>query len=60
MSTSKKKIALWVGGLAAGVIAGTLIYQNRHKLAPQKEKLTKLAGNLQKLGLEIGKRLKTV
>lgn len=59
MSTSKAKIALWVGGLAVGVIAGALIYQNRQKLAPKKEKLTKLAGSLQRFGLEIGKRLKT-
>lgn len=59
MNTSKTKLALWIGGLAAGVVAGALIYQNREKLAPQKEKLSKLLGELQKTGEELGKKLKT-
>ena len=59
MKTSKTKLALWIGGIAAGVVAGALIYTNREKLGPQKEKLGKLLGELQKTGEELGKKLKT-
>jgi len=59
MKTSKTKLALWIGGIAAGVVAGALIYKNREKLGPQKEKLGKLLGELQKTGEELGKKLKT-
>lgn len=58
MKTSKTKLALWIGGLAAGVVAGALIYRNREKLGPQKEKLTKILGQLQKTGEELGKKVK--
>lgn len=58
MKTTKTKLALWIGGLAAGVAAGALIYQNREKLGPQKEKLSKLLGELQKTGEELGKKIK--
>ena len=58
MKTSKTKLALWIGGIAAGVVAGALIYKNREKLGPQKEKLGKLLGELQKTGEELGKKLK--
>ena len=58
MKTSKTKLALWMGGLAAGVVAGALIYRNREKLGPQKEKLTKILGQLQKTGEELGKKVK--
>lgn len=58
MKTSKTKLALWIGGLAAGVVAGALIYKNREKLGPQKVKLGKLLGELQKNGEVLGKKLK--
>lgn len=56
MKNSKTKLALWIGGLAAGVVAGALIYRNREKLGPQKEKLSKILGQLQKKGEEFGKK----
>ncbi|MCU0400154.1 MAG: hypothetical protein MUE75_03955 [Algoriphagus sp.] len=58
MKTSKTKLALWIGGLAAGVVAGTYIYRNREKLGPQKEKLSRILGQLQKTGEELGKKIK--
>jgi hypothetical protein len=58
MKTSKTKLALWIGGIAAGVVAGALIYRNREKLGPQKEKLSQLLGELQKTGKELGKKVK--
>lgn len=59
MKTSKTKLALWIGGLAAGVLAGAIIYKNRDKLSPQKEKMVKLMGNLQKVGQKLSKKLNT-
>lgn len=58
MSNSKKSWAIWLGGLAAGIAAGAVIYQNREKLGPQKEKLSKLLSELQKTGEEIGQKIK--
>ncbi|MBS4071098.1 hypothetical protein ACFPIK_04025 [Algoriphagus aquatilis] len=58
MKTSKTKLALWIGGLAAGVVAGALVYRNREKLGPQKEKLSKILVQLQKAGEELGKKVK--
>ncbi|OOG73764.1 hypothetical protein [Algoriphagus sp. A40] len=58
MSNSKKSWAIWLGGLAAGIAAGAVIYQNREKLGPQKEKLSKLLAELQKTGEEIGQKIK--
>ena len=58
MSNSRKTWAIWLGGLAAGIAAGALIYQNKEKLGPQKEKLSKLLAELQKTGEDIGKKIK--
>lgn len=58
MNNSKKSWAIWLGGLAAGIAAGAVIYQNREKLGPQKEKLSKLLAELQKTGEEIGQKIK--
>jgi hypothetical protein len=58
MKNSRTSWALWLGGLAAGVAAGALIYQNREKLGPQKDKLSKLISEMQKTGEELGKKLK--
>jgi hypothetical protein len=59
MQTSKTKIALWVGGIAAGAIVGALIYKNRDKISPKKESIAKFLGNFLKVGQELGKKLKT-
>ncbi|MBN7813133.1 hypothetical protein J0A68_19415 [Algoriphagus sp. H41] len=48
----------WLAGLASGVVAGYLLYQNREKIGPQKDKLVKLLGELQKASEDIGKKLK--
>ena len=58
MNNSRKTWAIWLGGLAAGIAAGAMIYQNREKLGPQKEKLSNLLAELQKTGEEIGKKIK--
>jgi hypothetical protein len=58
MKNSKTSWALWLGGLAAGVAAGALIYQNREKLGPQKDKLSKLISEWQKAGEELRKKIK--
>ena len=51
-------MTLWLAGLASGVVAGYYLYQNKEKLGPQKEKLVKLLGELQKTSEDIGKKLK--
>lgn len=53
-------MTFWLAGLASGVVAGYLLYQNREKLGPQKEKLVRLLGDLQKASEDIGKKLKAV
>jgi len=58
MSNSKQTMTYWLAGLASGVLAGYFLYQNREKLGPQKDKLIKLVGELQKTSEEIGKKLK--
>lgn len=58
MSNSKKTWAIWLGGLAAGIAAGALIYQNKEKLGPQMDKFSKKLGELQKTGEELTKKLK--
>jgi hypothetical protein len=57
---NSKTLTYWLAGLASGVVAGYLLYQNREKLGPQKEKLVKLVGELQKASEDIGKKLKAV
>ncbi|TDQ18914.1 hypothetical protein DFQ04_0725 [Algoriphagus boseongensis] len=57
MTTSNKKLALWLGGLATGIIAGTLIYQNREKLEPNKNKFNKLLSDWQKSGEKLKNKL---
>jgi hypothetical protein len=59
MQTSKSKIALWVGGLAAGALVGALLYKNRDKISSKKENFAKILGNFLKVGQEMGKKLKT-
>lgn len=58
MKNSKLKTTLWLGGLVSGIFAGYYLYQNREKLGPQKEKLSKLLADLQKSTEEIGKKIK--
>lgn len=58
MKNSKLSMTLWLAGLASGAVAGYLLYQNREKLGPQKDKLVKLLGELQKTSEDIGKKLK--
>jgi hypothetical protein len=57
---NSKTLTYWLAGLASGVVAGYLLYQNREQLGPQKEKLVKLVGELQKASEDIGKKLKAV
>ena len=59
MKNSKLTMGLWLAGLATGALAGYYLYQNREKLGPQKDKLVKLLGELQKTSEDIGKKLKT-
>lgn len=59
MTDSRKSMTFWLAGLASGVAAGYFIYQNREKLGPQKDKLMKLLGELQKTSEDIGRKLKT-
>lgn len=58
MKNSKVSMALWLGGLVSGVFAGYYLYQNREKLGPQKEKMLKILGDLQKTSEQLGKKLK--
>lgn len=58
MKNSKLSMTLWIGGLVSGVFAGYYLYQNREKLGPQKDKMVKLLGDLQKTSEQIGKKLK--
>ena len=58
MKNSKLSMTLWIGGLVSGVFAGYYLYQNREKLGPQKDKMVKLLGELQKTSEQIGKKLK--
>ncbi len=58
MKNSKLSMTLWLAGLASGVVAGYYLYQNKEKLGPQKDKLVKLLGELQKTSEDIGKKLK--
>ena len=58
MKNSKLSMTFWLAGLASGVVAGYLLYQNREKLGPQKDKLVRLLGDLQKASEDIGKKLK--
>lgn len=58
MKNSKLTMTLWIAGLASGVVAGYYLNQNKEKLGPQKDKLVKLLGDLQKASEDIGKRLK--
>ncbi len=58
MKNSKLSMSLWLGGLVSGIFAGYYLYQNREKLGPQKEKMMKLLGELQKTSEQIGKKLK--
>lgn len=51
-------MTLWIAGLVSGVVAGYYLYQNREKLGPQKDKIVKLLGDLQKASEQIGKKLK--
>ena len=57
MKNSKLSMTLWIGGLVSGVFAGYYLYQNREKLGPQKDKMVKLLGDLQKTSEQIGKKL---
>lgn len=58
MKNSKLSMSLWLGGLVSGIFAGYYLYQNREKLGPQKDKMVKLLGELQKTSEQIGKKLK--
>ena len=58
MKNSKLSMSLWLGGLISGVFAGYYLYQNREKLGPQKDKMMKVLGDLQKTSEQIGKKLK--
>ncbi|WP_103926524.1 hypothetical protein [Algoriphagus boritolerans] len=58
MKNSKLSMALWLGGLVSGIFAGYYLYQNREKLGPQKDKMVKLLGELQRTSEQIGKKLK--
>lgn len=58
MKNSKLSMTLWLGGLVSGIFAGYYIYQNREKLGPQKDKMVKLLGDLQRTSEQIGKKLK--
>jgi hypothetical protein len=60
MNNSKLTMTYWLAGLASGVVAGYFLYQNREKLGPQKDKLVRLLGDLQKASEDIGKKLKAV
>lgn len=60
MKNSKLTMTFWLAGLASGVAAGYLLYQNREKLGPQKDKLVKLLGEMQKTSEDIGKKLKAL
>ncbi len=60
MSSSKQTMTYWLAGLASGVVAGYFLYHNREKLGPQKDKMIKLLGELQKASEDIGKKLKAV
>lgn len=51
-------MTLWFAGLASGVVAGYYLYQNKEKFGPQRDKLVKLLGDLQKASEDIGKKLK--
>jgi hypothetical protein len=58
MKKSNVSMSLWIAGLVSGVVAGYYLYQNREKLGPQKDKIVKLLGDLQKASEQIGKKLK--
>jgi hypothetical protein len=58
MKKSNVSMTLWIAGLVSGVVAGYYLYQNREKLGPQKDKIVKLLGDLQKASEQIGKKLK--
>lgn len=58
MKNSKLSMSLWLGGLVSGIFAGYYLYQNREKLGPQKEKMIKLLGEIQKTSEQLGKKLK--
>lgn len=58
MKNSKLSMSLWLGGLVSGIFAGYYLYQNREKLGPQKEKMMKILGDLQKSSEQLGKKLK--
>lgn len=57
---NNSKLTIWLAGLTSGVVAGYFLYQNREKLGPQKDKLVRLLGDLQKASEDIGKKLKAV
>lgn len=58
MKNSKLSMSLWLGGLVSGIFAGYYLYQNREKLGPQKDKMMKILGDLQKSSEQLGKKLK--
>lgn len=60
MKNSKLTMTFWLAGLASGVVAGYLLYQNREKLGPQKDKVVKLLGEMQKASEDLGKKLKSL
>lgn len=57
MKNSKLSMSLWLGGLVSGIFAGYYLYQNREKLGPQKDKMMKILGNLQRSSEQLGKKL---
>lgn len=58
MKTNKNSWMIWVGGLIAGIAAGSLIYQNRDQI--NQKNLNKAMDSLKKTGNEIGKLVKEV
>lgn|GEM_PF-1417428 len=58
MRNSNLSMTLWLAGLASGVVAGYYLHQNKDKIGPQKDKLVKLLGDLQKASEDIGKKIK--
>jgi hypothetical protein len=57
MKNSKLSMSLWLGGLVSGIFAGYYLYQNREKLGPQKDKMMKILGDIQKSSEQLGKKL---
>ncbi|WP_268036300.1 hypothetical protein [Algoriphagus sp. PAP.12] len=58
MKTNNKSWMYWLGGLVAGVAAGSLVYQNRDKI--NQKNLDKMIGSMKKTGNEIGKLVKEI